>query len=423
MKIKSSFISFIVILLFTVPFLTGCQNPTGGTSADGVTRITFWHGINPPENREIFDRLLAKFNEENPDIEVEGLYVGQPDEQLPKIIASVVANQPPDLLWYVPQLTGKLVDLQAIKPLTEWFNSSPLKEQIEPAMIPTMTLDNEIWSVPFATNNTAMFYRPSLFEEAGVDQLPVTWDEFVTVAEQLTDDNNRHGVLLSVGKGEFTVFVWLPFIYGANGFIVDNNQPNIVNDGSERALSLGAQLVEDNYAILSAPDRGYELDDFINGRVAMQITGPWTLAQLKQSGIDYGVFPLPVVDKPATVLGGENLFVFKTNPEREEASLRFLEYILGEEFQKQWALETGYLPINKLVKDSSEYQEFVAENPVLEVFLAQMENAYARPIVADYPTISENLGRAIESTLLRQKSAKEALEESQERINLSVGNF
>jgi len=421
-KIKNNFITFITVLILLVPLLTGCQNSMEGTSADGVTRITFWHGINPPENREIFNELLAQFNENNPNIEVQGLYVGQPDEQLPKIIASVVGNQPPDVLWYVPQLTGKLVDLGAIKPLTEWFDGSTLKEEIEPAMLSTMRLGNEIWSVPFATNNTAMFYRPSLFEEAGITELPSTWDEFVTVAGQLTKGNEQHGVLLSSGKGEFTVFVWLPFIYGADGFIVENDQPNLINEGTQKALSLGAELVNSNYAILSAPDRGYELDDFISGRVAMQITGPWTLAQLKQSGIDYGVFPLPVVDKPATVLGGESLFVFKTNPEREEASLRFLEYILGKEFQQQWALKTGYLPINRLVKDSAEYQQFVAENPVLEVFLEQMDNAYTRPILSDYPTISENLGRAIESTLLGQKSAEDALGESQKRINLSVGN-
>ncbi|MGY6530267.1 MAG: ABC transporter substrate-binding protein [Cyanobacterium sp.] len=420
MKIKHNFITLFTVLILIIPFLSGCQNSTGG--ADGVTRITFWHGINPPENREIFNELLDEFNKNNPDIEVQGLYVGQPDEQLPKIIASVVGNQPPDVLWYVPQLTGKLVDLGALKPLTQWFENSSLKDEIEPAMLSTMALGDEIWSVPFATNNTAMFYRPSLFEEAGVNELPSSWDEFVAVAGRLTKGDEQHGVLLSSGTGEFTVFAWLPFIYGADGFIVENNQPNLTNEGVKKALSLGAELVNSDYAILSAPDRGYELDDFISGRVAMQITGPWTLAQLKQSGIDYGVFPLPVVDKPATVLGGESLFVFRTNERREEASLRFLEYILGEEFQREWALQTGYLPINRLVRDSEQYQRFVAENPVLEVFLEQMDNAYTRPIISDYPTISENLGRAIESTLLGQKSAEDALEESQRRINLSIGN-
>jgi multiple sugar transport system substrate-binding protein len=426
-RIKSQLITFLSLIIFISPLITGCQNVVENTTVDGVTKITFWHGINPPENRDIFNELLEEFNRANPDIEVEGLYVGQPDEQLPRIIASVVGNQPPDILWYVPQLTGKLVELQALKPLEEWFNNSPLKAEIEPAMLSTMVLDDHIWSIPFATNNTAMFYRPSLFRDAGISELPNTWEEFAETADQLTKDldNNgsidQYGALLSLGTGEFTVFVWLPFIYSANGTIVENNRANLVNEGTQKALQLGAELIENNVAILSPPDRGYELDDFIAGRVAMQVTGPWTLAQLRQSGIDYDVFPLPVIDTPATVLGGENLFVFKTNSEREKASLKFLEYILSAEFQTQWALKTGYLPINVKVQETPEYQQFVEENPVINVFLEQMKNAQSRPIIADYPTISENLGRAIESSLLRQKTPQQALQESQQRLELSLG--
>ncbi len=329
------------LILISTLFLSGCQsgNVEQNPSVDGVTKITFWHGINPPENRVIFEQLLTEFNQQNSDIEVEALYVGQPDEQLPKIIASIVGNQPPDILWYVPQLTGKLVELQAIKPLQEWWNNSTIKKEIDPAMLSTMELDNHIWSVPFATNNAAMFYRPSLFEEAGIENIPQTWTEFAQVAKQLTKDKNNDGIidqngaLLAVGKGEFTVFVWLPFIFSPNGEMITNNQINLVNSGTEQALTLGRELVAQKSAVLSAPDRGYELDGFIKGQVAMQVTGPWTLAQLKQSGIDYNVFPLPKIEKSSAVLGGENLFVFKTNSEREQASLKFLEYILSANFQ------------------------------------------------------------------------------------------
>ncbi|HIK37844.1 MAG: ABC transporter substrate-binding protein [Geminocystis sp.] len=425
-KVKYTIFRRIIPLFFCLIIIGGCGG--GNLNVDGgenVTKIVLWHGINPPENREIFNKLLAEFNQANPDIEVEALYIGQPDEQLPKIIAAIVGNQPPDILWYVPQLTGKLVELQAIKPLQDWWNNLPIKDEIDPVMLPTMELDGDIWSVPFATNNTAVFYRPSLFKEAGITKLPTTWEEFKQVAKQLTKDANndgiaeQNGVLLAVGKGEFTVFVWLPFIFSANGEIVSaNNQPTLTNPGIEKALSLGRELVEEKVAILSAPDRGYELDNFIAGKVAMQITGPWTLAQLNQSGIDYDVFPLPVIEKPATVLGGENLFVFKTTPEREKAALKFLEYILSEDFQKKWAISTGYLPINIKAQQSTEYQEFLRQNPVIKVFLEQMKYAKSRPIIADYPLISENLGRAIESVLLGKMSAKQALEEAQKRVYL-----
>jgi len=134
--------------------------------------------------------------------------------------------------------------------------------------------------------------------------------------------------------------------------------------------------------------------------------------------VDYDVFPFPKKEKQAAVVGGENLFVFKTNSEREKACFEFLEYILSKEFQTQWALRTGYLPINLKSQNSEEYQQFIADNPVLEVFLEQMNVAQVRPIIPNYSRLSENFGRAIEASLLRKKSPEEALKESQRRLEL-----
>ncbi|MCC0175988.1 ABC transporter substrate-binding protein [Waterburya agarophytonicola K14] len=417
----------IALLLLCLFLATGCSN-SDRLEQQGVTKITFWHGINPPENRDIFQELVAKFNQDNPRIEVEALYVGQPDAQLPKILAATVSGQPPDILWYVAQITGKLNQLGALFPLENWLDNSAIKSEIDPAMFDSMELDGHILSIPFATNNAAVFYRPSLFAQAGIEDIPKNWDELKATAQKLTQDTNndrrvdRHGIFLSLGKGEWTVFTWLPFIYSAGGDLLKNGKPNLVNDGAIAALQLGADLVQDGVAILSPPERGYEIDRFIEGKAAMQITGPWTLAQLKSTNIDYGVFPIPVDKQPAAVIGGENLFVFKTTPERQQASLKFLEYILSEEFQTSWALATGYLPVNLKSQQSPGYQEFVAENPVINVFLEQMQWAKSRPIIPQYTRVSENLGRAIEASLLGKQTPSEALKRSQQRLELVFGN-
>ena len=417
----------LVIGLFCLILLGGCNN-TGQIEQQNVTEITFWHGINPPENRDIFQELVTKFNRDNPDIKVEALYVGQPDAQLPKILAATVSGQPPDILWYVAQITGKLDRLGALLPLENWLNNSSIKAEIDPAMFDSMKLNEHILSVPFATNNAAVFYRPSLFAQAGIKDTPKNWEELKTVARKLTQDSNndgrpdQHGILLSLGKGEWTVFAWLPFVYSAKGDLLEAGKPNLVNDGAIAALQLGADLVKSGVAILSSPERGYEIDDFVAGKAAMQITGPWTLAQLRTTDIDYDVFPIPTAQKPAAVIGGENLFVFKTTPQRQQASLRFLEYILSEEFQTSWALATGYLPVNIKSQQGKEYQDFVAKNPVIEVFLKQMQWAKSRPIIPQYTRVSENLGRAIEASLLGKQTPEEALKRSQKRLELIFGN-
>jgi multiple sugar transport system substrate-binding protein len=227
-----------------------------------VINLTLWHGINPPPNRDVFQKLVNGFNQTHPQINVNAYYIGQPDQQMPKILTAVVGNASPDILWYSPQITGQLVELDAIQPIEEWLNKSPRKAEIDPTLFEAMELNGQIWSIPMATNNTAIFYRPSLFEKAGITKLPLTWEEFRVAAQKLTRDLNgdgkldQHGIVLPLGKGEWTVFTWLPFMYSAEGELIDQDQVNLFNPGAIAALQFWSDLITDNSAILSAPERG-----------------------------------------------------------------------------------------------------------------------------------------------------------------------
>ena len=416
-----------ILLTLNMLILSGCQNIP--KNSDSSIKLTLWHGINPPPNRDVFQTLTDKFNQTHPNIQIEPIYIGQPDQQLPKILTAIVGNAPPDLLWNVPTIAGKLAELNAIQPLENWLDKSPRKAEIYQSLFESMELGGHTWSIPLATNNAAVFYRPSLFKAAGIKQVPQNWEEFKQAARSLTRDTNgdgrpdRHGLVLSLGKGEWTVFTWLPFMFSAGGELLAGTPqtavPQIDNPGSLAALELWRDLLKEGSAILSAPERGYELDNFIAGKVAMQITGPWTLAQLQQSAIDYAVMPVPALKRPAAVVGGENIFLMKTSPEREKAALEFLEYVVGEEFQTAWAIGTGYLPINLKSRQSQNYRNFVEKNPVLRVFLEQMNSARSRPIISGYSRVSENLGRAIEATLLG-RDPQDALKEAQQRLTLTL---
>jgi multiple sugar transport system substrate-binding protein len=459
--------------------LGGCQLQ-GHPDELGRMHLTLWHGVNPPHNRDVLEELVAQFNRQHPNIQVTSLYVGQEDQQTPKILASVVGNVPPDMLWFNPTLTGQLVELNAIRPLDDLLATSSVKGEIDPALFESMQFSGRIWSVPFGTNNAGIFYRPSLFKAAGITQLPKTWDELREVAKKLTSDFDsdgrvdRHGILLPLGKGEWTVFMWLPFMWSGGGdlitggmgrgdlllpssfqlathsdpslskggrkmtFIgqVDENgikssnpfqivppSPvtsgvNLVNQGAIAALQFWHDLIEDGSAVLSLPERGYEMDGFLAGKVAMQFSGPWTLGQLQATDVDFSVFPMPSAARQATVIGGENLFLFKTTPERERAAFTFAEYVMGQAFQTQWAMRTGYLPVNLKARQSEIYQTFVQQQPIVKVFLEQAEFGRSRPILKGYPRISEHLGRAIEAVLLGKTSPKEALEKAQRQLNI-----
>jgi multiple sugar transport system substrate-binding protein len=434
-------ISIAIILLIII---TGCT-PTR-LDINGVTHLTLWQGINPPPNRDVFQKLVTKFNQQHPSIEIESLYIGQSDRQLPKILAAIVGDAKPDLLWAAPMLTGQLVDLNAIEPLDKQWNRSTITKDIDPALLGSMQFENQLWSIPFGTNNVGIFYRPSLFKAAGVEHLPTNWTELKATAKQLTRDTDgdgkidKYGMLLPLGQGEWTVFTWLPFMWGGGGelttpnpkivygnriksgaVIAKNPSVSIDNPGSIAALQLWQDLIQSGSAILSSPERGYELDNFLAGKVAMQLTGPWTLGQLAGMKVtDYNVMPIPIGTRSATSIGGENLFMMKSSPTHQQAAWKFMEYILSQDFQTEWALGTGYLPINLKSRQQAIYRDYVSKTPATQVFLDQAKYGRSRPIEPGYTQISEQLGRAIESVLLNQNSPQSALRTAQERLNLSL---
>lgn len=417
--------TLVALLVLSVCWLglTGCQ--PGTAPASDVIHVTLWHGVNPPPNRDVLQVLVDKFNKTHPKIQVESLYVGQSADQMPKILASVVGNATPTMLWYAPMITGQLVELNAIRPLDEWLATSPVKDEIDPALFSSMEWEGHTWSIPFGVNNVGIFYRPSLFKAAGIHNLPKTWDDLRQAAKTLTrQDNgqNQYGMLLPLGKGEWTVFTWLPFMWSGGGNLTTEDGVQLDNPGAIAALQLWRDLMADGSATLSQPERGFELDGFLAGRVAMQLTGPWTLGQLAGTDVDFGVMPIPEGAEPATASGGENLFIFKTTPEAERAAFTFAEYVLSEAFQTEWAIGTGYLPVNLRSRQSQSYQDFVAQQPAVQVFLDQAKYGRSRPIVPGYNRISENLGRAIEATLLDRGTPEEALQAAQQRLDLVLAN-
>lgn len=414
---KSGLIAILLSICLLI--FTGCQS--GINKNDGVIHLTLWQGINPPPNREVFQKLVARFNQTHDDIQVDSIFAGQFDQQLPKILTSVMADSPPDILYFDPTMTGEFLNLDAIVPLEDWLEKLPIKSDLYSFIFEQSQLDNHLWFLPLHSNNIGIFYRPKLFEDAGITQLPKTWKELREVAKKLTLDRDgdgkpeQYGILIPFGKGEWTVFTWFAFLLSANGEIIQNSRPNLMNEGAIQAVQFWQDLLKDGSATLSMPERGYEEGDFIAGRVAMQITGPWTY--IMKSNVDYGVFPVPVGVRQATVSGTATLFLMKTTPERQKAALKFFEYVLSEEFQTQWSIGSGNLPVNMKSTQSKAYQKFLQDKPVLKVFADQMSVARERPMIAGYNRISENLGRAIEASMLG-KPVEQSLKEAQARLDL-----
>jgi len=232
--------------------------------------------------------------------------------------------------------------------------------------------------------------------------------------------NGVRGFLIPIGSSEWTVWTWQCFLWQAGGEILSPDRRAAAFNSPEgiAALDFWKSLLDEGAAVFSETDAGYKMDAFLSGRVAMMINGPWNYSSLKdQTAVDVGVFPLPRGQRAATNIGGESLFLFNSNPAKERAAWEFMKYVMSPDFQIDWAINTGYLPVSRSASHSAEYQTFLAAAPFMKVYNDQMTAGRTRPSIPQYPALSATLGKYLEAAMYGKYSSIEALDRAAQEVN------
>ena len=400
----SRFVPFVAALL-----LAGCPGPG---RRDGAVTVTFWHGMESGVNNEVLGAKIAEFHERHPGVHIDAQVYGAADQLGPKLDAAVAGRTPPDLLWWAPAFFPKYAEAGVLKSVDEFIagDESFQPQDVYDSLWEMGRYRGQVYATPFSANNLAVYYNKRLFAEAGIEGLPADWAEFREAARRLTRQG-VHGFQLPIGTSEWTVWTWECFLWQAGGELLTpdgraafHEQPGVA------ALEFWRTLLADGSAVFSETDAGYKTDDLLAGRVAMVINGPWNYPLLKaQKAVEVGAFPLPRGVRAATNAGGESLFLFRSAPERERAAWEFMKFVMGPDFQVDWAIRTGYLPVSRSAASDPRYRAFLLANPFLAVYNEQMAVARTRPALPGYPALSATLGRALESALYGKETPTEAL--------------
>ncbi len=400
----------VVLLMLTWLAGMACWGPPAQRRQ---VQITLWHGMESGINNRVLAAKIDQFNRLHSDILLEAQVYGAADQLGPKLDAAVAGRTPPDLLWWAPAYFPKYAKAGVLRSVDDFIAQDPTfsKDDIYASLWELGTMDGEVYATPFSANNLAVYYNKAMFARAGIDRPPQTWAEFRDAAARLTRDGVS-GFQLPIGTSEWTVWTWECFLWQAGGELLTSGKHEAAfgAPAGVEALDFWKSLVKDGSAVFSEADAGYKMDDLLSGRVAMVINGPWNLALLNdRTDVDVGVFPLPRDRQAATNIGGESLFLFRSDPAREHAAWEFMKFVMSPDFQVDWAIATGYLPVSKSAANTERYQAFLRDNPIVKVHNDQMTVGRARPSIPEYPAMSAILGRHIEAALYGKYSSEEAL--------------
>ena len=386
--------------------------------ASAATTLTFWHYWDGA-NGQALQKLIDQYQKDHPGVTIKAEFVPGSDLQT-KLQTAITGRRTPSMA--IADLTNMpaLVRSGALTALDPYAARSKvnLGDYFQGPMVYGQYQAHQ-YSLPVSASNLALYYNKDLFRQAGLDpnKPPKTWEELQAMSKVIRAKTKKQGYELFSQGGEGTSWQWQVFLWGAGGQILNkaNTAAAFNSPAGVRALQYWVDLVKNQSSSVSP----WGL--FGRGDSAMVMDGSW-MTQFFPEQIDFELgaapFPFPKGMKPATNMGGEQVFVFNSDAATQQAAWDFINWFSSTPVQIQWDRLTGFMPVKKSVASAPSYRNWVKNTrPLLQPFVDSMAFANPRPPVPQYAQLSDRLAQAVQEALSGQATPAAALNRAAQDVN------
>ncbi len=361
------------------------QVPAGGYDGSAVT-ITFYHTMG--ENlRTVLDDYIAEFNKIYPQITVSHKQVGKYDDVRDQITNEIMVGEQPNLAYCYPDhvamynVAGVVAQLDALITSTESDYvggqlgfSDEQKADFMPGYYNEgrQFASGHMYTLPFSKSTEVLYYNKTFFEANGL-QPPKTWDELEALCKRIKEIDPN---CIPLGyDSEANWFITMceqydsPYTSATGEHFLFDNQTN--RDFVKKFKSwydkgyLTTQELYGNYtsglfvnqdsstaksymSIGSSAGATHQRPEMVDGKYPFEV-GITTIPQIN-------------AESPKVISQGPSICIFKNdNPQEVIASWLLVKFLTTSvEFQAEFSMASGYVPVIKSVENNEVYADFIA---------------------------------------------------------------
>ncbi|MDR1077390.1 MAG: sugar ABC transporter substrate-binding protein [Propionibacteriaceae bacterium] len=409
-----------LLVLASAGGLVACS-PGDGTDGSASVEITMtiWGG---DTDKSTMEQRLALAKEKYPDITVKlNLIAEDYDTKVQTMFAGGTA---PDIMETAEGVNvysskGQLEDL------TPYFQAEGVDpvESFGQGSVNTYSTDGKLWAAPDRSGAAVVYYNKDLFDQAGVSYPTADWDwqTFRDAARRLTVKDGDTTTVWGYAAGDWWPW-YMSWIYQNGGRILDDSGQPVANSAENiEALTFYNDMVFTDHSApspLDYADAGLDNGSpdplFAQGKLAMEVTGFWNIASLKDSGLNWDIAPMWHGQDKA-VPAFSNALAVASSSKNKEAAAKIVTFLTSAAGQKPIA-ETGLdVPANlQAVADPS------FQNPAwntagvdLSAFTSSAADVYAPPFVPEWNKIQSAFTDGLADTWTDQQSVKDGLDKVQ----------
>ncbi len=331
--------------------LVGAAGWAGAACAgdDGAAPLWFSYG---GKNREELLKLVAAYNEREPEHRIRPVFQGDYFELLAKLRTALAAGRAPAVTHVVAEVIPYLVRADVLLPLDELgLGETP---DFVGALAQSGSFGEgrprETFGIPFNRSTPIAYLNEPRLRELGLEP-PTTHEELRALARAGTAaDGSSVGFACPVDW-----WFWVAMVYQHGGELCDEGgRFTLGGEAGVEALARWQDLVHRDKTMRPPTGRDYTAwqnvnQEFLAGRYPMVWNSSAFLRYL-ESNAKFRVLaaPLPRAARAGVPSGGTMFVVPRSlSDAMREAARRFLAFMSTPEASNQFATRTGYIPVTR----------------------------------------------------------------------------
>ena len=304
-----------------------------GVMAESEENVTLTWAVFETDNytAEVWQHIIDAFEADNPGIKIEKvLMTGDSRPQFLKTMLSA---------GNMPDINIDPVDLASTEGVYAEVPEELLAKFEDSAVVSFNGVKNLVPA--YKAYRTQVFYNKHQFEDAGITEVPTTWDEFIQVCDTLQEAG--YTPLMGVGAADIwaTAFGYWTGVVNSELYTA---YPNFNEDILSGELSWENDVLIDTLKSWQTLTPYYHkgsmsfsntqaTSEFLSGSAAMFMDGAWSTTTIdnsdEYSADDFGTFMMPTPSGAKTYCTMPQYWGVSETCENKEAAFKFCEYVLG----------------------------------------------------------------------------------------------
>lgn len=419
-------LGYMMTMVMSMSVLTGCSGTTNTpapSQGDETTKaekpakkvdMLLWlppFGSGDALDLEFWRSKLQPWAEEkNVNLSIEITPWGGYEE---KYLTGFASGEGPDIGYMYNEMFNDFIEMGVLEDIDPFFTA---KEKDNYLYWEKGTMKGGQYTLPFIVGNARIpYFNMDLLAQAGVTEVPKTWDELIEVAKKV-DEANIEGVLPFSQEWADPAIgalnnLFYPYLWQAGGDLYNEDGTKVAlmdNDAAVRAAQFlydlkftHGVLKEESLALVGQAQR----DLFCQGKVAIASMDANAAKYLDEANINWEFVP-SFTDKEKAIWVASDSLIMNSASKNKELAADLMKYITSAGTMSAFHTEiASFPPITKdgIYNDNERFKEMY-ENDI--------EYFHTLPVASGSFKVMDTLYKNLQQMMLGDLTPEEAIQKT-----------